>query len=312
MEETAEIIYSLSEPVYPDRTEITSSVFKHRKKIKAVLFDLYGTLMVSSAGDISASREKADSDPGGDLFIKALKYCLPVSGGTPGGEMIPCGLENKKGLIKSLFYLEITRAREKMQKQGNPSPEVDIVEIWRSVLSQAGITAKSRKDIEKTAAAYEAMANRTWPMPGMEKTLDRLTNAGAVTGIISNAQFYSPLLFCAYTGKTPEQIGFHKDFCLWSYQHGISKPDPYLFRKAVSALEKKRGISASDTLFVGNDMLNDIKPARETGMVTALFAGDSKSLRLRKDMEDVNNIKPDYILTSLNQVLIILGLQNGV
>jgi putative hydrolase of the HAD superfamily len=41
-------------------------------------------------------------------------------------------------------------------------------------------------------------------------------------------------------------------------------------------------------------------------MKTVLFAGDKKSLRLRKDLPELNGIKPDYIITELMQLMTLL------
>jgi len=50
-------------------------------------------------------------------------------------------------------------------------------------------------------------------------------------------------------------------------------------------------------------MLKDIYPAKMTGFKTALFAGDSRSLRLREDDSKCKNLSADIILTDLIQVL---------
>ena len=60
---------------------------------------------------------------------------------------------------------------------------------------------------------------------------------------------------------------------------------------------------------MGNDMLNDILPARSVGFRTALFAGDKRSLRLRRDDPRCNNLKPDMILTDLIQLVGLLDIR---
>ena len=46
-------------------------------------------------------------------------------------------------------------------------------------------------------------------------------------------------------------------------------------------------------------MLNDIMPAQQLGMRTALFAGDARSLRLRLEDPRVEGVRPDVVLTEL-------------
>ena len=83
---------------------------------------------------------------------------------------------------------------------------------------------------------------------------------------------------------------------------GCAKPSAKLFEMAVSAIADK-GFDTATSLFVGNDMLNDIFPAHRLGFQTALFAGDARSLRLRKDDPRCHNLSADLILTDLGQLV---------
>jgi len=47
---------------------------------------------------------------------------------------------------------------------------------------------------------------------------------------------------------------------------------------------------------------NDIAPSQQTGFQTILFAGDSRSLRLRTDDPGCNNVIPDLRITQLSQL----------
>ena len=69
----------------------------------------------------------------------------------------------------------------------------------------------------------------------------------------------------------------------------------------------QKGIAAAETVFVGNDMLNDVMPASRAGFRTALFAGDQRSLRLRTGDARVAEVTPDLILTDLSQLPSCLG-----
>jgi putative hydrolase of the HAD superfamily len=50
-------------------------------------------------------------------------------------------------------------------------------------------------------------------------------------------------------------------------------------------------------------MLNDIYPAKNAGFNTALFAGDARSLRLRKDIPECKTLSADLVITDLIQLL---------
>ena len=72
-----------------------------------------------------------------------------------------------------------------------------------------------------------------------------------------------------------------------------------------SAVERLKGLNApaDSALYIGNDMLNDIYPAKNAGFNTALFAGDARSLRLRKDVAECKNLSADLVITDLIQLL---------
>jgi putative hydrolase of the HAD superfamily len=131
--------------------------------------------------------------------------------------------------------------------------------------------------------------------------LGRLASAGIPLGIVSNAQFFTPLLFNAFLGQSHEALGFLPSLCVYSFLEGIAKPSPLLFRKAAGALAAV-GIRAQETLYMGNDMLNDILTAKQAGFRTALFAGDGRSLRLREEDPRCAGLKPDYLIKSLSQL----------
>ena len=117
-------------------------------------------------------------------------------------------------------------------------------------------------------------------------------------GIISNAQFYTPELLPAFLGTQSEAWGLDPALEFYSYQHGLAKPGQALFRLAAEEL-MRRGIEPRGAVYVGNDMLNDVLPARQVGFRTALFAGDARSLRRRGDDPRLEGIRPDLVLTKL-------------
>ena len=122
------------------------------------------------------------------------------------------------------------------------------------------------------------------------------------SGIISNAQFYTPFLFKWFLNSEIKELGFDPGLLFYSYQYEVAKPSPALFNMAAEKLYSK-GIQPGSVLFVGNDMLNDIYPAHAIGFQTALFAGDRRSLRLRADDSRCADLKPDLVLTDLEQLI---------
>lgn len=258
--------------------------------IRAVLFDLYGTLFVSASGEIGVSRELAREA----AFLEAL-------------QAVGIAAPPEAGPNVNLFFDTIEQLHAEGRARGIDYPEVNFAEVWQRVLREL----VARRVIEpvgidlhlcrRLAVEYEARANPVWPMPGVRECLSQLASGGWTLGIVSNAQFYTLALFPALLGSTAESWGFDPALHFCSYQHGFAKPSVELFRRAAQALAA-REVRADATLYVGNDLLNDVVPACQVGFRTTLFAGDLRSLRLRADDPRVHGATPDLVITHLEQL----------
>jgi len=141
-----------------------------------------------------------------------------------------------------------------------------------------------------------------YPMPNLETMLSVCQDSNVLMGIISNAQFYTPYLFNWFLGSPPEDLGFHPDLILYSYKFGYAKPSTFMFQVAAERL-KHMDISVRSALYIGNDMLNDMYPAKKAGFKTGLFAGDARSLRLRENDPKCKDLSVDLVITDLIQLL---------
>ena len=99
---------------------------------------------------------------------------------------------------------------------------------------------------------------------------------------------------------------FAQELCVWSYELLEAKPSPLLFASVLERLAEQ-GIAPGETLYVGNDCLNDIWSAQGAGCRAVLFAGDERSLRLREDDERCRDLHPDAVITELSQLLTVLA-----
>jgi putative hydrolase of the HAD superfamily len=286
-----ERIRSLSRPLAPRPTGHPTRLLR-LAGIRAVVFDVYGTLFVSGSGDIGTAKAEVDA-----LALHRALRDVGVEGpGTP---------------AEALLRPAIERDHAELRARGVGYPEVDIVEIWRRVV--AGLqgenrgTAPTTEQLRALAVEYECLANPIWPMPGLKETLSGLSARGLAMGIVSNAQFFTPLLFPALLGADLEDLGLEPELCVWSYWLREAKPSARLFEELLARLRAHHGIVAGETLYVGNDRLNDIWPARELGLRTALFAGDARSLRLREDDARCQDAEPDVVIDDLRQLLQIVA-----
>jgi putative hydrolase of the HAD superfamily len=242
--------------------------------VRVVLFDIYGTLLTSAAGEIGVTGHLRGSP---DALAREL-------GGKFTGEE-----------LKQYFRSAVARLHEERHPT-TPYPEIRVEAIWEEFLKRE--TGAAGIGPEELALRYELAVNHAFPMPGARETIKALKAAGFTLGLISNAQFFTPILLDAFFGAPPEDLGFAPGLSVYSYEVGEAKPAPALFARALSGLAALN-IPPEACLFVGNDMLNDIVPAAAAGFKTLLFAGDGRSLRLREGNQLVGSLKPTGIIRNL-------------
>ena len=290
--ELIDILKQHYRPLEPRPTDASARV-ERLSGIRAVLFDLYGTLFISGSGEVGTTRQAAS--------LAAIEGAAQAMG-------VP--FEPPLADATELMQQAIRREHAERREQGVSYPEIQVADIWRSVFAELLVRGDlapqasgvlNRLDWRRLAVEYEARANPCWPMPEIEACLGRLREAGLLLGIVSNAQFYTPLLFPALLGRTLEECGFERHLCLFSFEHGVAKPGTRLYELAAGRLAE-RDIEPAEVLYVGNDMLNDIFPAAALGFRTALFAGDARSLRWREDDSRLAAVSADLILTDLAQL----------
>lgn len=234
-------------------------------KIRAVIFDIYGTLLIAPPGGFK-------SDPAFDPTLTAIIESF--------GHPSP---PEPSAVIDRLI-------REHHRSSPHPHPEIDLRHIFREALGAADET-----NLTSLVEAVEDARLSCEPMPGAVETLHSLAAQGIRLGILSNAQsntlsVLDRLLDGATSLLDPE-------LTVLSYQHGMAKPSPELFQLLAERLAQF-GISPQETLFVGNDPLQDIDPAKEAGFLTALFLGHPSSLRPGECHPDLRLQRLPEILTA--------------
>ncbi|MBU4460521.1 MAG: HAD family hydrolase [Verrucomicrobia bacterium] len=284
-----ELAASLLRPLSPEPTAVAPDL-RPLPGIRAVLFDVYGTLLVSEAGEpVECGR------PHGDLAVCAAFEA--------------CGLSScptdKAAAVDLVLRRVVSAEKDRLRAAGSPHPEIDILAVWSRVLDLCrteGLVSTDipEPDLERLALVHECMANPVWPMPGAADTLAGLRARGFVLGIVSNAQFYTPLILQALFGADLKALGFDDGCCAWSYRAGIGKPDPALFRLAARGLLKRHGIAPGETLFVGNHIEKDVVAAAAASFVTCLFAGDARSLKMHAPPGIA--VQPDAVVVRLDQI----------
>ena len=262
------------EPLLPIPTGLAAGG-RLQAPVQALMFDIYGTLFISGSGDIGTTETVTSEN---SLVADLLKrYAIPWTA-------LEIGEKLREAILAS---------HESSKLQGIDYPEVDIETIWAAILPELPPDRRKRFALE-----YEMAVNPVYPMPHLEEACAQCRARKLPMGVISNAQFYTPMLFEWFLGKDLPALGFAPDLTVFSWQEGAAKPSPVLFEKAIRRIHTE-GISPPHVLYVGNDMRNDVWAAQNAGFQTALFAADRRSLRKRSDDPQVADCSPDIVLTDL-------------
>lgn len=271
-------------PIFPTDHPVHFSPFEGR----AVIFDVYGTLISSAAGDVGTE----DGSGSQAAFVAAV---------SDGGWYITREEMGESG--ETMLRQAIKESHRNSIQHGQQYPEVDIIGIWRRILAGMGLSGLEPERLETTAISYECRINPVWPMPGVQLLLEELAAKPLNMGILSNAQFYTPVLLETLLEKPLEL--FNPELIIWSYREQKGKPCPTLFAMMNERLGVK-GIRPHEVVYVGNDMYKDIAPAKAAGWHTILFAGDTRSLRLHQGKPGLESVQPDMVINDIGQLAQIL------
>lgn len=285
----------------PIKTELSKKL-SSTKRYKAFIFDIYGTLLISSSGDVE------EADPTTDNLNEAFIACNIIHTNNSLREKTANQfIDNIHTTIKRHHTIE--------KDKGNLFPEIVIEDIFEEVLIKHINSGELRGDhsksnIKKLVFIFELASNKVWPMPGFCDIVSKINSLNKPLGIVSNAQFYTPLIVNHFLNKSyleTESISpFKNDLIQYSYKSRKGKPDNSIFKDLLASLKSNYSIDPEDTVYIGNDMLKDIYTANSCGMDTVLFAGDKRSLRMRKNDDRCKGLKPTHIITELSQLEEIL------
>lgn len=263
------------------------------EEIQVIAYDFYGTLFISGVGDIGLD----DGDPDENILLDVLSET---------GVKIQNPNASKKGF--DIYNEVVEEMISTLKSRGIEYPEPDIRQVWKEVLGRMKndelITFQLSEDLyDFISIEFEARMNPVWPMPHVMETLHYFKEKGYAQGIISNSQFYTPIVLEALTDQSLEELGFSMELLHWSYQEEMKKPGIQFYENYVEKIKTfDKDLNPENVLYIGNDMLKDIYPAKTVGMKTALFAGDERSLKWRKEDSRCHKIVPDLIITDFSQL----------
>ncbi len=277
------------------------------KNIKIVLWDVYGTLLGLDLGDLEQSLSNRDC-----LTAAAQKTVDQFQLEEPLKKLFSEQFPDWS--LCDRFVQLVRDSHLDSQSRGISYPEVVIEKIWLTILQQCREVGyqlhQSDPHLEtalRWAYFFDAALQKTYLYHGISSTIQQLKNAGVIQGIISNAQFYTPLHLRRLIRTDLNQNNWQLDqifscrLLLFSYQLGCSKPNPLAFNLARD-YARTLGIRPDEILYIGNDLLNDTWAANQAQFQTMLFAADKTQLTLRADDHRCQNFRPNALVTSADQI----------
>lgn len=281
MPDSAKLIRGAMRPLAPRETGLDPRL-PRLPGIEAVIFDLYGTLLISSAG--GGHKENPHRS-------------LRLGGGGSGITDDPA--------FEEVYHATLREHQEKRRADGVDYPEVEIRAVWSEVVGRLGGEGLDEEAIEELALHHECLVNPVWPMPHAREALSALATSGRRLGILSNAQFYTAPAMEALFESTLDELGFDPVLRVFSFEELEGKPSLRLFETMRERLAGV-GIAPERVFFLGNDFAKDVLPARAVGFRAGLFAGDARSLRLGGESEKTVVETADAVITDLAQLAGIL------
>jgi len=225
-------------------------------------------------------------------------------------ELVGYSLENaEKRLFKSLvadgYNIDCKNFFEAHSKAHQKYREIryeQLVEVANAVwvseaLNYLGYNTTPQDENIKTAVNvfFQSYLNALKPRPFTKSTLQKLSQDYKL-GLLSNFT-YAPVI---YAGLGKLGINGFFNAVLVSEAVGWRKPDPKIFREAL----KRLCVKAHETIYVGDNPLEDIQGAKNVGMRTVFIPSQFNSL---KDMQKAGH-PPDYTIEKLSDVTRIVNM----
>src|SRR6185437_5715900 len=222
--------------------------------IKAILFDLYGTLI-----DI-------ETDESMEGIYRTIAHYLTYH-----------GINLHRWEVRDRYYRIMKQQKEAC---GEAYPEIDVEAIWNEFLMQEGIRSSLHRGQQAKVIAhiYRGVSrNRLQLYPDVKRVLDELQKKYRLA-LISDAQ-------SCYALPEIQAVGLENYFesIVISSLHGFRKPDARLFQQTLDDMK----LGPAEVIWVGNDMFRDIYGAQALG-IKSIFIDSNQGA---KSYEDV---APDY------------------
>ena len=208
-----------------------------RRRIRAVFFDLYGTLAT-----FDPPREVIQANAAGQFGL----------------EVTPEGVD--RGYHLADQFMSRQNAVAPVRHMSRAEQTRFFAKFEQLVLEGAGHTV----DLETAAEVWKKVRTQRYDLALFDDvipSMDRIRDSGLLTGLISNVD--SPGAALA------ESMGLtgHVDISITSGDAGAEKPHPAIFRAALS----RAGVGPAEAVHVGDQIDSDVEGALAAGIAPILM-----------------------------------------
>ncbi|MHA1266285.1 MAG: HAD family hydrolase [Candidatus Helarchaeota archaeon] len=208
---------------------------------------------------------------------------------------------NKKGIITNpvKFRKQFKRQRsQNFQRALQNFKESSSAETLIQTCAALNITGLDSRLIHEAVMVYHSTEGAFWkPRPNAKKILQRLKELNYNIALLSNAPYHGGIQFLLESNG----LSNYFDVIATSAQIGFCKPD----KRAFEFVLKRLKTPPQKTIMIGDDLKNDIYGAKQLGM---------KTIHIQKGFEIMPDkrisIEPDWTITDLSEILIILHHDN--
>ncbi|QVL32913.1 HAD family hydrolase [Telmatocola sphagniphila] len=297
-------------PAAPDPKPMKAK--PHVKKmtgLKAVFWNIYGTLLVISEGNFKLKSDiELMLNVALDKTIHEFKMWQSMSRkpGQPAEYMRE-------------IYDRALREATMLPSRNEKYPETRSELIWENIIKRllqkeykfdAAMYGSLNQFTQKVAFFFHVAMQGAGAFPGAADTIRNLESLGIAQGLYADGQCFST----AHLGwcLREQNSTFDMDLLIPGRNRKIScnfnarKPSEAFLATVTSHLELLN-ISPDQALHVGCDMNRDIIPAKAAGLRTALFVGDRNAVIASPEQLKDDSTRPDMLLTELSQLNFILG-----
>lgn len=193
------------------------------------------------------------------------------------------GLDRSEFTTYLLESLGLARERKTVQMV-----EVPLVDLMGQCLDRFGVGDEDNLR-ESLEIFYDVLLEDRKLVNGAVELLARLKERDLAIGLISDVAWGLPSEFPLRDIKHYGLNDFFDDM-VFSTDVGLRKPHPKIFKIALSNL----GVTASEAMYVGNSLAQDIKGAKGVGMKAVL----KRSFYC----PSAEGVEPDHVIESLEEI----------